>query len=71
MRAKVNWWLYYYIMRRVRLIPLWVAHRMPKWLKYWVYIDVTADVTTKELSNRITPDVTAVEVLDVIGKRGR
>lgn len=41
--AKWHW--YYQIVRRVQKAPLRLARRLPRWLKYWVLIDVGARYT--------------------------
>ena len=45
---------------------LWIARRLPRWLRYWAVIDAVAEVTTGKYGNTIVPDLRAMEVLDRI-----
>src|SRR4051794_496149 len=45
MRAKLHWWYYYHITRRKQRFVPWIAHHMPKRVKYWVIIDAMAHHT--------------------------
>ena len=50
-------------MRRMDFFMLWLAHRLPKRLKYWVLIDCGAKATTGEYGNTVVPDLTMMEMI--------
>lgn len=69
LRAKFNWYKYWYITRHVNRLGLTTAHHLPKWLKYWVYIDVVSNVTARDsFKNRTMPHVGVMEVLEEYAK---
>lgn len=48
-------------------ITRWVAHRLPKRLKYFVAIDILAHATTGKYSNTVVPDLTIMEAIRRFG----
>lgn len=45
---------------------LWVAHRLPRWIRYWVTIDSIAKATTGKYGNTVVPGLRAMDVLSRI-----
>lgn len=63
MRAKINWLWYYYIARRTRMWPHFVARHLPKKVLYWAV--VVAAVKAEPNGN--PSDVTSVQMMQAIG----
>ena len=47
-------------------LPLAIAHRLPRWLRYWVTLDSIAKATTGKYGNTVVPELRAMDVLDRI-----
>lgn len=57
MKARLHWWRYYYVTRKIQRILPWIAHRLPDRLKYWVVIDGMAKYTVVINSSAHPDDV--------------
>lgn len=64
LKVRLSEFKYWHYTRHAQKIPLKLANLLPARIKYWVYISVTAEVTTGDLKQAIVPEVTAMEVLD-------
>jgi len=47
-------------------LPLWIAMRLPRWLRYWVTLDSIAKATTGKYGSTVVPELRAMDVLDRI-----
>ncbi len=66
MKDRFRFWLASYLPKTRDNFCLWFVKKLPKRIRYWVYISILADATTREYSGTIVTDITAMEVLDRI-----
>ncbi len=55
---------YWKVTRPIEKLTRWIAHRLPKKLKMWVYFDVLAHSTTGRYGKTVVPKLTAMDAID-------
>lgn len=48
-------------------LALWIARRVPRWLRYWVCIQCWAEATTGKYSHTVAPELRVDEMVRRIG----
>jgi hypothetical protein len=62
---QARWWW----QKRPEVLCLWLARRMPHYLRYWATIVSCGEATTGEYGSTLVTELRMMEMLERVGKR--